>query len=194
MLILASTSPTRQTILKNAGIHFTPVPPNVDERKLAAQNPNWTVDDTPLKLATAKAVEVSLRHPDALVVGADQVLALGQKMFSKPLSPLHCRAQLLELKGQTHALISAISCARQGTTTWSFSDRALLTMRNFSNEFLDTYVEVLGTDCMTSVGGYKIEGLGLQLFEKINGDYFTILGLPLVPLLDHLRREGEIQK
>jgi septum formation protein len=192
MLILASTSPTRQAMLTNAGLSFSAIAPNVDERKLVARNPQWTPEDIPLRLAEAKATEVSARHPAAIVVGADQVLALGSKVYSKPQDKAQCREQLLELRGSTHALISGIVCALQGKLTWSFSDRALLTMRNFSTGFLDSYLEAVGDDCTTSVGGYKIEGRGLQLFSNVEGDHFTILGLPLVPLLDYLRREGEL--
>lgn len=192
MIILASTSPTRQGMLKSAGLTFSAIAPEVDERALVAQNPEWKPEDVALKLAEAKAIDVSARHPEAIVIGADQVLALGGKVYSKPRDAAHCREQLLELRGKTHALISGIVCARQGSVAWRFSDHALLTMRNFSEAFLDSYLQAIGGDCTTSVGGYKIEGRGLQLFEAVKGDHFTILGLPLIPLLDYLRREGEI--
>ena len=192
MIVLASTSPTRQSMLRNAGLSFTAIAPDVDERALVAQHPEWTPEDVARKLAEAKAVEVSTRYPDAIVIGADQVLALGDKVYSKPRDRMQCREQLVELRAKTHALISGLVCARRGTPAWTFSDRALLTMRDFSAAFLDSYLDAVGDDCTTSVGGYKIEGRGLQLFESVKGDHFTILGLPLVPLLDYLRREGEI--
>lgn len=192
MIILASTSPTRQFMLKSAGLMFSAIAPNVDEWALVTQNPEWIPPDVAVKLAEAKAVDVSVRNPDATVIGADQVLALGSKIYSKPRDTGHCREQLLELRGKTHALISGIVCARHGRVTWRFSDQALLKMRNFSETFLDSYLEAIGSDCTTSVGGYKIEGRGLQLFDAVQGDHFTILGLPLIPLLDYLRREGEI--
>lgn len=192
MIILASTSATRQATLKNAGLDFTAIAPDVDERALVSENPGWTPEQIALKLAEAKAVDVSRRHPHDIVIGADQVLALGAKVYSKPRHVTQCRAQLMELRGKTHALISGIVCARQGKAVWTFSDQALLTMRNFSEIFLDSYLKAIGDDCTTSVGGYKIEGRGLQLFESVMGDHFTILGLPLIPLLDYLRQQGEI--
>jgi septum formation protein len=192
MIILASTSPTRRALLDNAGLSYTPIAPRVDERELIARHPDWSPDETALKLAEAKAVEVSLRYPQAVVIGADQVLALGAKIYAKPSGIDECRQHLLELRGKTHALISGVVCARGGSTEWSHSSEALLTMRVFSESFLAQYLDQVGADCTSSVGGYKIEGLGLQLFEEVTGDHFTILGLPLLPLLTHLRRTGDI--
>jgi septum formation protein len=192
MIILASTSPTRRALLDNAGLTYSAVSPQVDERDLVARHADWSPEETAMKLAEAKAIEVSTRFPDAVVIGADQVLALGHKAYAKPASVEECRRHLLELRGKTHALISAVVCARAGATVWSHSSQALLTMREFSPAFLEQYLERLGADCMTSVGGYKIEGPGLQLFEKVDGDHFTILGLPLFPLLSYLRNAGEV--
>lgn len=192
MLILASTSLTRQAMLKTAGLSFVAIAPYVNERELVAQNPHWTPEEMPLKLAEAKAVDVSTRNPGAIVIGADQVLVLDKKIYSKPHDITQCRDQLLELRGQTHALISGIVCAHGSKPVWSFSDRALLTMRKFSTAFLDSYLDAVGDDCTTSVGGYKIEGQGMQLFDKVEGNHFTILGLPLLALLNYLRHEGEI--
>lgn len=192
MIVLASTSPTRQTILSNSGVEFTAIAPHVDERALVASHPNWSPSDAALKLAEAKALDVSSRFPEALVVGADQVLALGRKIYGKPAGREQCRLQLLELRGKTHALISGVICARNGKTEWSHAAEALLTMRAFSDDFLERYIDAVGADCTTSVGGYKIEGRGIQLFEEVKGDHFTILGLPLIPLLDHLRTAEEI--
>lgn len=192
MIILASTSPTRQAMLHNAGLDFTAVAPAVDERALVMRNPQWSPHETALMLAEAKACEVSGRFPEALVVGADQVLALGSKVYAKPSGRAQCRQHLLELRGRTHSLISGVVCARGGKAEWSHTAAALLTMRRFSEIFLERYLDAVGTGCTSSVGGYKIEGHGLQLFEAVNGDHFTILGLPLLPLLDHLRATGEI--
>lgn len=192
MIVLASTSSTRQAMLKAAGLDFTATAPDVDERALVARNSGWLPSDTALRLAEAKALDVSARFPQAHVVGADQVLALGNRSFSKPKDRDACRRQLLELRGHTHVLISSVVCARGGSAEWSHTAEAHLTMRSFSERFLDAYLDAVGADCTTSVGGYKIEGLGLQLFESIKGDHFTILGLPLVQLLSHLRTEGEI--
>ena len=192
MIVLASTSPTRQSMLRNAGLSFVAEAPRVDERALVSTNPRWSPSETAEKLAEAKAKDVSLRHAQATVIGADQVLALGNKVYSKPASILQCREHLLELRGNTHTLVSSVVCARDGKTDWSHTAEALLTMRNFSDEFLDDYLSRVGKDCTSSVGGYKIEGRGLQLFERVAGDHFTILGLPLLPLLDHLRTVGDI--
>jgi septum formation protein len=192
MIILASTSATRQLLLKNAGIHFSVVKPEVDERKLANGNPHWSPKEISRNLAAAKSREVSHRYPDALVIGADQVLAFGNTVYSKPTDVTDCRRQLSELRGQTHQLISSVTCSRKGTATWSVSDIAELTMRKFTEDFLDSYLSTNALQCLSSVGGYQIEGPGLQLFEAIEGNYFTILGLPLLPLLHYLRSTGEI--
>lgn len=192
MIILASTSATRQTLLKNAGIRFSVVEPQVDERKLANGNPHWSPEETSRNLAAAKSKDVSVRYPDALVIGSDQVLAFGSTIYSKPTDIADCRRQLSELRGHTHQLISSVGCSRNGTVTWSVSDTAELTMRNFTGDFLDSYLNTNALHCQSSVGGYQIEGLGLQLFEAIEGNHFTILGLPLLPLLHYLRSTGEI--
>ena len=192
MLVLASTSATRQAMLRHAGLDFAATAPEVDEGALVAANPRWMPRQTALQLAEAKAIDVSRRNPGAHVIGADQVLDLGNKVFGKPRNRAHCRTQLQELRGQTHVLISAVVLATDGTTTWTYTDEAQLVMRNFSDEFLDAYIDAIGDDCTTSVGGYKIEGRGVQLFQSISGDHFTILGLPLVPLLARLREAGEV--
>lgn len=192
MIVLASTSPTRQAMLRNAGLDFAAHPPLVDEKALIAANAQWLPDETPLKLAEAKAIDVSARHPMSVVVGADQVLALGNRIYGKPDDRAQCREQLLELRGKTHFLISSVVLAREGKSLWSYTDRAELTVRNFTEEFLESYLDVIGDDCTSSVGGYKIEGRGVQLFGRIAGDHFTILGLPLVPLLEALRSMGEL--
>ena len=192
MIVLASTSATRQSMLRNAGLTFIAAKPAVDEKALAAANPHWLPRETAIKLAEAKALDVSHNHPGAFVVGADQVLALGEKIYGKPHDRAHCRQQLLELRSHTHALISAVVLARDGKMFWSHADEARLSMRDYSDGFIEAYLDAIGDDCTTSVGGYKIEGRGVQLFESVAGDHFTILGLPLVPLLEKLREAGEI--
>jgi septum formation protein len=192
MIVLASTSQTRQHMLLRAGVTFSAIRPDVDERLLVSCNSHWSPAETALKLAQAKALDVSVRFPDALVIGADQVLALGDLVYSKPASVAQCRQHLRQLRGKTHSLISSVVCARSGSNCWSHTDEAFLTMRSFTDEFLEAYLQQTGTDCTSSVGGYKIEGTGLQLFEEVRGDYFTILGLPLIPLLGQLRSAGEI--
>ena len=192
MIILASTSATRQSMLRSAGLTFEADSPGVDEKALVAANPHWLPRETATRLAEAKALDVSRRYPDGFVIGADQVLALGGKIYGKPRDRAHCRDQLRELRGRTHALISAVVLARNGETVWMHDDAARLTMRDFSDDFLDDYLDAIGDDCRTSVGGYKIEGRGVQLFKSVSGDHFTILGLPLVALLEKLRELGEI--
>jgi septum formation protein len=192
MIILASTSPTRRALLEQAGLSFTAVTPAVDERNLIERHPSWSPDETASKLAEAKAMEVSARFPGELIIGADQVLALGTRVFGKPDSIEQCRDHLLELRGKVHALISSVVCARSGATQWSHTAKAMLSMRSFSDEFVERYLQSVGDDSMSSVGGYKVEGPGIQLFDDITGDHFTILGLPLLPLLEYLRSTGEI--
>lgn len=192
MIFLASTSVTRQSMLHNAGLAFTAARPDVDERALVAANPQWQPRETALKLAEAKAMDVSCHHAGAFIIGADQVLSLGEKIYGKPRDRAHCREQLRELRGRTHSLISAVVLVRSGKAVWSHVAESQLTMRNYSDEFLEAYLDVIGDDCVTSVGGYKIEGRGVQLFSTVSGDHFTILGLPLLPLLEKLREAGEI--
>jgi septum formation protein len=192
MIILASTSPTRQALLRNAGLEFTVTAPWVNERELASRNPGLSPSGLAQILAEAKAVEVSSRFPEAIVIGADQVLALGSRIFTKPTGREDCREQLQSLRGRTHALISSVACAQDGRVEWSHTAEAFLAVRSFSDQFLENYLDAVGDDCKASVGGYKIESLGIQLFEEVTGDHTTILGLPLLPLLDHLRRVGEL--
>lgn len=192
MIILASTSPTRQTMLRNAGLSFRCEAPLVDERVLARSHPEWRPADVALQLAKAKAEEVSQRHPDNLVIGADQVLAFRDRAFSKPSDQEECRQQLMTLRGNTHTLISAVTTARDGKALWWHIDEAKLTMRQFSDVFIGDYLASIGSDCTSTVGGYKIESSGVQLFSQVDGDHFTILGLPLLPLLQQLRDAGEL--
>lgn len=192
MIVLASTSVARQSMLHNAGLAFTIARPDVNERALVIDNPQWPPRETALKLAEAKAMDVSCHHAGAFVIGADQVLSIGERIYDKPRDRAHCRQQLRELRGRTHSLISAVVLVRSGKTVWSHVAESRLTMRDYSDEFLETYLDAIGDDCVTSVGGYKIEGPGVQLFSTVSGDHFTILGLPLLPLLEKLREVGEI--
>lgn len=189
-IVLASTSKTRQLLLAQAGVAFDVHRPDVDEAGLKSRNAAWRVDDIALHLAQAKAVSSSLVHPQALVIGADQTLVMDGRCYDKPPTLPAARDQLLALRGRSHALHSAICCARAGETLWRHTDAARLTMRAFSQEFLHHYLESVGEECTTSVGAYKLEGLGIQLFETVEGSYHTILGLPLLPLLAYLRSEG----
>jgi septum formation protein len=191
-LILASTSATRQRLLRDAGIHFTAEAAQVDEtvvlESLAAEKVRGR--DAADVLAELKAVRVSGRHPGAMVIGADQVLSLGTEMFQKPVDRAAARAQLQRLRGGTHVLSSAVCVARDGSVVWRVVEEAKMTMRAFSDEFLDAYLVEAGEDILGSVGAYHVEGLGIQLFSRIDGDSFTIQGLPLLPLIDFLRTHG----
>lgn len=191
-IILASTSPIRRRLLENAGVPFVAEKPSVDEDEIKRSAPGLAREALAHHLASAKCLSVSKQHPDDLVIGADQVLSFSGKTFDKPARLEEARSHLLEFRGKAHTLISAVCCARGGTVLWQYSDRAELTMRYFSNRFLEDYMTAVGPDITTSVGAYKLEGLGLQLFEHIDGDYFTVLGLPLLPLLEFLRSTGEI--
>lgn len=196
-LILASGSAARAELLRNAGLEFEIHPANVDEdairNSLTGGSDPITSADVAVVLAQAKAATVSEIYPDTLVVGADQVLVCEDKLFSKPGSPEEARDQLLSLRGKQHSLISAVACARNGTIDWYHDEAAHLTMRDFSNQFLGSYMVQAGDKVLTSVGAYQVEGPGIQLFSSIDGDYFTILGLPMLPLLSHLRSISALQ-
>jgi septum formation protein len=190
--ILASTSATRQRLLRDAGVRFTAEAAQVDEtvvlESLAAEKMRGR--DAADVLAELKAVRVSGRHPGAMVIGADQVLSFGTEMFQKPADRNAARAQLQRLRGSTHVLSSAVCVARDGSVVWRVVEEAKMTMRAFSDEFLDAYLVDVGEDILGSVGAYHVEGLGIQLFSRIEGDSFTIQGLPLLPRIDFLRTHG----
>jgi septum formation protein len=189
-LILASKSQARQTLLANAGLSFECHTADIDER--AAEEPLAEVGALPADiaqlLAEVKAQDVASRHPGALVIGADQTLGFGDRRFNKPETDEAARRQLLDLAGNSHQLHSAIACVRDGETLWRHVSTATLTMRPLTPAEIGRYMARVGETVRHSVGCYQLEGLGVQLFETIEGDYFTILGLPLLPLLDHLRR------
>lgn len=191
-LILASGSAIRAQLLARAGLSFSILRPNVDEADLKTQFTNASPAELAANLALAKASLVSQANPDALVIGADQVLNFAGKAYDKPVSLEDARAQLLRFRGKVHALETAVCCCRAGKPVWSHAMHADLAMRDFSDGFLDAYLESLGDGALTSVGGYKLEERGIQLFSEIEGDYFGILGLPLLPLLQFLRSEGFI--
>ena len=193
-LILASKSPARVVLLKNAGISFEAVPASLDERALEAPliAGRRTPGEIALALAEAKAIAVSRAEPAATVIGADQTLEADGARWTKPASLEEARRQLQHLSGRTHALHSGVAGARNGEIAWRHLDTARLTVRKLSASFIDTYLARIGDRALTSVGAYQIEDVGIQLFERIEGDFFTILGLPLLPLLDWLRAEGVI--
>jgi septum formation protein len=188
-IVLASSSPFRKTLLANAGVSFAAVKPDIDERAAEAplKESGVTPEDVALVLATAKAAEVSQRNPQALVIGSDQTLSLGDQVFHKPADMEGARRHLLGLSGKMHQLNSAVVLVREGETLWSHVAVARLTMRALEPAFIGRYLARVGDKALSSVGAYQIEGEGIQLFDKIEGDYFTIVGLPLLPLLAALR-------
>jgi len=189
-LVLASRSAVRRTLLEAAGVPVEVRPADIDERSLETGVPSETPAAVAALLARQKALAVAALHPARMVLGADQVLALDAKLFSKPADRAAARAQLRALSGRTHELHAAIAFVRDATVVFEHVGTARLTMRSFSDRFLDAYLEAVGSAATASVGAYHIEGLGIQLFERVEGDYFTVLGLPLMASLDFLRRDG----
>lgn len=193
-LVLASASLARRSLLRAAGIAVEAQPAGVDEAEVKAslRSEGATAEAAAEALAEIKAQRVSRRRAGALVLGADQILECEGRWFDKPADRTSARAQLLALRGRTHRLVSSAVAVRDGMRLWHHTAEAALTMRPFTDDFLDLYLETAGPDALLSVGAYQIEGLGIQLFSRIRGDYFVILGLPLLPLLDFLRRQGVV--
>lgn len=187
-LVLASGSAVRATLLRQAGLSFEVQNSRVDEDLIKERFADSDTDALAIKLAEAKAIAVSAENSEALVIGADQILSCQAKHYDKPRDLREARANLMMFRGRPHRLHSAIVLAKSGAIVWRHSDHADLSMRNFSDAFLDQYLAEVGDKVLTSVGCYQLEGPGIQLFEKIKGDYFTILGLPLLPLLAELRQ------
>ncbi|WP_267551256.1 Maf-like protein [Rhizobium rhizogenes] len=193
-LILASSSPFRRMLMENAGLHFQAIPANVDERAIEAplERNGASPDAVALVLAKAKAKEVSDRFPGSLVIGSDQTMSLGAQVFHKPTSMADAENHLGTLSGKTHRLNSAIALARNGDIIWEHVSHAELTVRELSPDFIHRHLSRVGEKALSSVGAYQLEGEGIQLFSKIKGDYFTIVGLPMLPLLQQLRELGAI--
>jgi septum formation protein len=186
-LILASKSPARQALLTAAGIDFESVPADFNERELQQSSGLTSPGEIAALLAREKAVIVSSRHPDRFVVGADQTLALSDGLFSKPSGRAQAAEQLRALAGRTHELHSAVAVVGDGKVLFVDVAVARMTMRPLDDQAISTYLDAAGEAVTTSVGAYQLEGLGAHLFERIDGDHFTILGLPLLPLLEFLR-------
>jgi septum formation protein len=191
-IVLASASPIRAALLRAAGVAIAVRPTAVDEAavKQSARAEGMPPADTALLLAELKAARIA--DPEALVIGADQLLVCGEEWFDKPEDVAAARAQLGRLRGRTHALVTAVTCLRSGQPVWSHVATASLAMRSFSDAFLDAYLAAEAAYVTASVGAYRLEGPGVQLFESVQGDYHGILGLPLLPLLGFLRQHGAL--
>jgi len=193
-LILASASLSRRSVLAAAGLHFEAVPAQVDEAavKQAARADGMSAADTALALADLKAALVAGCNPAALVIGADQILVCDGVWFDKPPDLAAARAQLNTLRGKSHTLATAVVCHLGAARVWHHLAEPGLTMRCFSDEFLDAYLAAEGEAVTSTVGAYRLEGRGVHLFERVHGDHTAILGLPLLPLLGFLRQYGTL--
>ncbi|HEU4549359.1 MAG TPA: Maf family protein [Rhizomicrobium sp.] len=192
-LVLASASASRAGLLRAAGVEFSVHPADLDEAALMASMAGASPAYVALALARAKAMAVSCAHPGALVLGGDSVIGFGGRHLSKCADMAAARALLASLRGQEHMLVSAAALARDGRVVWSHVSPCRMAMRDFSDAFLDGYLAAAGAAILSSVGCYHYEGRGAQLFEQVEGDYFAVLGLPLLPLLAALRREGVLK-
>lgn len=191
-LVLASASASRRAVMEAAGLRFAVRPADVDEAALKqkARADGLEAGDAALLLADAKALRVAQPDPDALVIGCDQLLACDGAWFDKPADRDEARAHLRALRGRTHTLVTAVLCRRGGQRLWHTVARPRLTMRDFSDAFLETYLSLEGGFLTTTVGAYRLEGPGVHLFAAVEGEHAAILGLPLLDLLDFLRRYG----
>jgi septum formation protein len=189
--ILASGSSARKIMLQNAGFSFDVIPADIDENSAlkSAENKGFSPAHTAQHLAREKALKIAAQFEDRLVIGSDQILECEGRIFSKAADLEEARDKLKSLRGRTHSLHSGVAVARGPDILWSHAQTAQLTMHDFSAEFLERYLAAAGEAATSCVGAYALEGPGVQLFEKIEGDYFTILGLPLLPLLTYLREK-----
>jgi len=195
-LILASASKSRATLLRAAGIDFQVLPAHTDEDSVKAslKAEGATAAQCAETLAELKAVQVSQRHHEALVIGADQMLECEGAWFDKPVDMAGARNHLINLRGRTHVLPTSVAVALNGSRIWHHGALPRLTMRAFSDAFIDDYLNAVGNAALTSVGAYQLEGRGAQLFTRIEGDFFTILGLQLLELLAFLREHGVVPR
>jgi len=195
-VVLASASRVRAEMLCRAGLAHAVEPARIDEEgvRAALQAQKTDAAEAARHLAELKACQISARHPEAVVIGADQILSLHGEWFEKPPNRAAARTTLLCLRGEIHTLTSAVVVARAGAAIWHHVDRAELAMRDFSEEYVEAYLDTVGDTAQLSVGAYQLEGLGAQLFARVEGDFFTILGLPLLPLLGFLRQHGVLMR
>jgi len=193
-VILASASPTRARLLKAAGVAFAVEPAAIDEGPIKHEMrlAGRPAIECARALARAKAATISARHPDTLVIGADQLLAAGDDWHDKPNTIAEARLQLQRLRGRAHVLATAVCVLCDGECLWQTASQPELTMREFSGAFLDDYIAAEGEDILGSVGAYRLENRGIQLFSRMTGDHFTVLGLPLFELLEFLRSRGAL--
>lgn len=193
-LILASSSASRQMLMRNAGLDFSSIPADIDERSLDARlaDEGAAPETIAVELAKAKALAVSLLHPSAFVIGSDQTMSLESRIYHKPKDMDEAHANLISLSGKTHRLNCGAAIAQNGKIIWDIVTVADMTVRNLDGDFVTRHLERVGPKVLSSVGAYQLEGEGIQLFTSIEGDYFTILGLPLLPLLTKLRMLGVI--
>ena len=191
-LVLASSSPFRRMLLENAGLTFESRAADIDERQIEASQDHAGPEAVASILATAKAQDVSRHFPDAFVIGSDQTMSLADRVYHKAKDRAEARQNLMSLSGRTHKLNSAVTIVKNGTVVWEHIAFAELTARDLTEAFVDRYLDRIGDKAFSSVGGYQLEGEGIHLFSAIEGDYFTILGLPMLPLLQELRQLGII--
>ncbi|MDH3581315.1 MAG: Maf family protein [Hyphomicrobiales bacterium] len=192
-IILASASKSRQALLQGAGVAARTAPADINEKAIRTalqRSGGTTPGDIAEVLARAKAETISEAERNAVVIGADQVLELDGEIFEKPPDMEAARKTILALRGKTHQLHASVAVARAGDAVWAHTETAHMTMRDFDAKFVGRYLSAAGEGVLGSVGAYQLEGVGIHLFSEIKGDYFTILGLPLLPLLDYLRGEG----
>ena len=188
-IVLASASRSRASLLKHAGVNFEAIPSDCDEDaiKIKMRENGAIVDQVAEQLAMAKAKIISIDHPDKFIIGADQMLACEGVWYDKPEDIESARGHLKSLRGKTHQLVSATVILFGKRCVWRYVDTSNLTMREFSDDFIEIYLNQVGEKLYRSVGAYQLEGLGAQLFSGIEGDYFSILGLPLLPMMEFLR-------